>query len=127
MRAAIIENGIVTNIVLVDSLAGKIDGASANIGDTWDGATFSTPAPVVTVPRSVSKRQARLALHRAGVLVTINAAFAAMPGDAGIEARIEWEDAGDIERSSPLVGAMGSVLGMTSAQVDALFIAAAGL
>jgi hypothetical protein len=54
MQAAIIQNGIVTNLIVVDSLdilPGLIDGTGATIGDGWDGTTFfkipaPTPAPV---------------------------------------------------------------------------------
>jgi hypothetical protein len=47
-------------------------------------------------------RQARLALLGAGLLDTVNAAIAAMPGAADDAARIEWEFATTIERSNPL-------------------------
>jgi hypothetical protein len=127
MRAAIIENGVVTNIILVDSLAGKIDGANANIGDTWDGKQFATPAPVVTVPQSVTMRQARLALLGAGMLSTVSGAIAGMPGIQGEAARIEWEYARDVLRDSALIGGLMPALGMASEQIDALFIAAASL
>jgi hypothetical protein len=127
MRAAIIENGTVANIILVDSLDGQIDGANANIGDTWDGATFTTPAPAVTVPPAVTMRQARLALLGAGMLSTVNTAIAGMQGAQGEAARIEWEYARDVLRDSALIGGLMPALGMTSEQIDALFIAAASL
>ena len=44
MQAAIIENGVVINLVEADSLdvlPGLIDGAGAAIGDLWDGARFT--------------------------------------------------------------------------------------
>lgn len=54
MRAHIIENGVVTNTIEVESLdviPGLIDASSGKIGDLWDGATFTTPPEVVVIPR----------------------------------------------------------------------------
>jgi hypothetical protein len=130
MRAAVIEHGIVRNIILVDDLGmhpGLIDAAGAAIGDAWDGATFTRPPAPVDVPQSVTMRQARLALLGAGVLATVNAAIASMPGDQGEAARIEWEYARDVLRDSPLIGGLMPALGMTEQQIDQLFIAAAAL
>ena len=79
------------------------------------------------VPQSVSMRQARLALLGAGLLSTVNAAIAGMDGVEGEAARIEWEYAQDVDRGSALIGALSPLLGMTSEQLDALFIAAAAL
>lgn len=48
MKAAILENNTVTNVIVVDSLdviPGLIDGTVAGIGDTWDGTQFIKPAP----------------------------------------------------------------------------------
>jgi hypothetical protein len=83
------------------------------------------PAP--TIPQRITKRQGKLALHRAGLLAKVNAAFAAMPGDAGIEAGIEWADANDFERHSPMVESMRQLLDLTPAQVDQLFVVGASL
>lgn len=130
MRAAIIENEIVVNVVLVDdldALPGLIDGAGASIGDTWDGTSFNTPAAPVVTPSSVTMRQAKLALRRAGMLAAIDAAVAAMPGDEGDDARIEWQYGKDVERSSPLVASMMPMVGATPSQIDELFILAATL
>jgi hypothetical protein len=127
MRAAIIENGTVANIILVDSLDGQIDGANANIGDTWDGATFATPAPVVTVPPAVTMRQARLVLLGAGKLSLVNSAIASMSGAQGDAARIEWDYSNEVRRDSALIGSMKPLLGLTDAGVDSLFVMAAGL
>jgi len=82
---------------------------------------------VVAVPEVVTMRQARLALLGAGLLAQVNAAIAAMPGVAGEAARIEWEYATTVVRDSSWVQSLGSVLGLSAAQIDALFIAAAKL
>lgn len=62
-------------------------------------------------------RQARLALASNGSLEAIEAAVAAQGGAAAIE----WEYANEIERSSPLIGALAGGLGWTEEDLDALF------
>ena len=79
------------------------------------------------VPKSVTMRQARLSLMQAGLLPTVNAAIAAMTGAAGDAARIEWEYSQEVQRSRGLVMSLGTSLGMTDAQLDNLFIAAAAI
>lgn len=83
--------------------------------------------PPVAVPMAITMRQARLALLGAGLLAQVNAAIAAMPGDTGEAARIEWEYAKDVRRDSPLLAALAPALGMSSEQVDDLFVNAQGL
>ena len=94
-------------------------------------AEGNTPEPadpiVPVVPQSVTMRQARLALLGAGLLQSVDAAVAAMPGVGGDAARIEWEYALSVERGSPLVAGLSASLGLTDAQLDALFTTAAGL
>lgn len=53
MIAAVIENGVVVNRIVVDDLnafPGLVDGEACNIGDLWDGEKFTAPSP----PDSVS-------------------------------------------------------------------------
>ena len=82
-------------------------------------------APVV--PAEVTMRQARLALLGAGVLADVDAAISAMPEPTKSAARIEWEYSGAVQRHNGFVAALGPALGLTEAQIDALFIAAAKL
>ena len=96
----------------------------------WDGSGFAeivVVAPVPVIPQSATMRQARLALLGAGLLAHVNAAIEAMPGIEGEAARIEWEFASEIRRDSPLVSGLSEALGLTSEQLDALFIEAAKL
>ena len=71
--------------------------------------------------------QARLALLGAGLLATVDAAIAAMPGAEGAAARIQWEFRSTVRRDSELVAQLAPVLGLSDEQLDALFTTAAGL
>ena len=72
-------------------------------------------------------RQARLALHGAGLLAQVEAAIDALPDPPRAAARIEWDHSQTVQRSRGLVVQMGAALGMTDAQLDALFIGAAAI
>ena len=87
--------------------------------------TADENAPLV--PQSVTMRQARLALLGAGKLAMVDAAIDSMPEPNKSAARIEWEYSNEVQRHNGFVEALGPALGMTSAQIDALFIAAAKL
>lgn len=85
----------------------------------------AAPSPVV--PASVTMRQARLALLQAGKLSAVDAAIAALADPQKSEAQIEWQYASSVERGSSLVATLGPALGMTDADMDALFIMASAL
>ena len=76
-----------------------------------------------SVPQSVTMRQARLALHAAGLLPAVTAAVAT----ASEPVKIEWEFASDLRRDWPTLIALAAGLGMDDIQIDDLFIAAAKL
>lgn len=103
------------------ALASADDLAAAGIVYTPD------PPSLPVVPSAVTMRQARLALLDAGLLTSVNNAVAAMTGTAGEAARIEWEYAMDVVRTSPLVVNLSAALGLTSEQLDSLFTVAAAL
>lgn len=103
---------------------------AANVQEGWDfdGTTFTSPKALPPpVPASVTMRQARLALLKVGKLDAVNSALAAMPGETGAAARIEWEFSSTVERTRGYVGQIGVGLGMTDKQLDDLFILAATL
>lgn len=80
-------------------------------------------APAAPPVTQVTMRQARLALLAAGLLDDVEAMIA----QADRAVRIEWEYATVVDRSSPLVVTIGSALGLTDAQLDALFAEGAAL
>lgn len=81
------------------------------------------PAPPVVVPQSVSPRQIRQALTRAGLRASVEAAVAA--GDQDTKDWYEFATAFD--RSNPVVSALGAALNVSDAQLDDLWILADSL
>jgi len=85
-----------------------------------EAAIAATPQPV---PAEVPQWQARRALLAAGLLTAVEAAVAAASQDI----QITWEYAPNIVRNSPFIAAMAPALGLTDAQIDDLFRAAAAI
>lgn len=92
---------------------------ATTIGDI-DWQQSYNPGEAV-IPAEVSRFQARAALHIAGLLPSVEAALAA----ADPLAQIAWADAQVFRRDSPTINALAAAIGMTEAQIDALFIQAA--
>lgn len=72
------------------------------------------------VPFSVTPFQAKAAIFAAGLLPAVEAAIAAAPKVS----QLAWTDATEFTRDSPTIATMAAAIGLTDAQVDALFIAA---
>jgi hypothetical protein len=112
-----------------------IDGVSAD-GTIWfsPGATDQQKAAAQTaytaningldVPASVHMWQAKAALQAAGKLDAANTAVSGSNNQAIIMA---WEWAPEVSRDSPSVAAIGQAVGLQSADIDQLFIAAAAI
>lgn len=83
------------------------------------------PAP--RRPASVTMRQARLALHAAGLLSSVEAAIAALPEPDKTRALIEWEYSNEVQRTNGIVAQLGPALGLNDAQLDALFVTASAI
>lgn len=106
-----------------------VDGAPPSIDSTWDGqAWIAPPAPPPTVPQSVTRRQARSALLLAGKLSLVQPAIDAITDatQRGLM-QIEFDDSQSFDRQRPALLAMAAALGMSSADLDQLFILAATL
>lgn len=81
----------------------------------WDGSQWSEVPE--QVPASVTKRQAKLALLKAGLLDDVEAHIAGMErGD-----QIEWDDSVSFSRSSPLIEKVGGALSLSKKKIDDLF------
>lgn len=128
VEAVLTELGLAQNGMV--RIVTERDGSGAVTGCTVDPpidmagypaalAAYQAGQPGPAVPASVSRAQAKIALHRAGLLGLVKTAVAADP-----EVQIWFEDALVWERQNPHVVALGEQLIGDAAGVDALFIAA---
>ena len=136
MTTHIIIGGVVVNTIVATVAEAQaaypdavcVPADTGSIGWLWDGETLSAPPPEPpSVPSAVTMRQARLALLGAGLLDDIDAAINGLPSPQKEAARIEWEYSQEVQRHNGFVSVLAPMLGLTEAQTDALFIAAAGL
>ena len=81
----------------------------------------NAPPPGPVVPQSVTAFQAKAALLQADLLDDVENMMAD-PATPRI-VKLAWTEALTFERQSPTVVAMGSALGLTDEQLDALFVA----
>jgi len=128
MKAHIIENGLVVNTIEVDSLEfmpGLVPADEGMIGDSYDNGIFSNENAaeeiVKVVPEKVTMRQAKLALLQNNLLTSVNDTINNGTDEV---AKIEWEYSTEIERNWPSLISITESLGLTSSQVDDLFILA---
>ncbi len=98
---------------------GKVIEADVN------GLPVAVDPPPPGPPQVVSRFQARAALHLAGLLTAVEAMMADPATDA--LARLAWTDAQEFRRTSPTLLTMASALSLNDAQLDQLFITAAGI
>ena len=77
MRAAVIENGKVTNIIVVESLdifPNLIDAEGASIGDDWDGTEFiraEQPIAPPEKPRMTEEEKEQLILSQSEMIALL--------------------------------------------------------
>jgi hypothetical protein len=91
-------------------------------GNTPEPAPTPTPEEALAAERAAMRctpAQMRLTLHRMDLLTQVQAI-----ADADPEASIVWEYATVIERTSPLIDALGGPNGFTDTQIDDIFRAA---
>lgn len=114
---------------------GKVTGLYANLqpgyAEEWleedhaDVLAYRNPPP--PVPQTVSMAQARLALIGAGLFSTIDAGLKALPEPQRTTALTAWEYAPTVSRNGTLVTTLAGQFGLTEAQLNALFTAAAAI
>lgn len=95
-------------------------------GEIVDADTITwpePPAPPQPIPESVTPRQIRQAMTRAGLRTTVEAAIAAADQDTK-----DWyEFATDFRRDHPMVAALAATLNVPDADLDNLWILAGSL
>lgn len=69
----------------------------------------------------VTMRQCRLALLAAGKLADVDVAIGTLPEPDKTAAATEWEYAHEVHRASPFVALLGTAIGYTDVELDALF------
>jgi len=84
---------------------------------------------VVSVPSSISPRQIRLWFINNNILLSSVEAAINSISDSVLKEKtlVEWEYSPYVERNHPMVEALGSVLGLSSQQIDQAFIEASSL
>lgn len=118
-QSALIELGcspyLLDNVLHVEGTP-EAEAAAETLAASFDFAA-------VPVPQVVTRMQAVMALHLAGLLDTVDAMMAqAPPAD-----RIAWTHALEFRRTSPLLLSLAGALNLDAAALDALFITAAGI
>lgn len=137
-RIAIIVGGNVVNVIeaeksFADDYASKLGGiavesTTAGPGDTYSGGIFEKYIPPVIIPQEVTRRQARQALYLSGILGNVQAAIDAIPDVTQRNmVQIEWDDSLAFERTRPTLVALATALGLSSEDLDNLFIQASKL
>lgn len=76
------------------------------------------------VPMTVTMRQARLALLKAGKLSMVASVIDSLPSPDKEYVQIEWEYSQTVERNRPYVIQLGEALGLSEEELDNLFIEA---
>lgn len=95
---------------------------------TVDKITFTPPVPPLpSVPSAITMRQARLVLFTAGLIGAVQTAINSLPSPDKEKAQIEWDYSNEVLRHNGFVATLGPALGLSDAQIDALFIAGAAL
>lgn len=98
--------------------------AGGALGATLANGTWTLPAPVAIVPKSVAMWQAQTALQAAGLLTQANTAIAALNNPAVTNF---WAHAQTLDRADPILASVAASLNLTSAQLDQLFVQAGAI
>lgn len=133
MYYAQITNGVVTAVTETSGAINaphmiEIQGFDTSLlGNSYANGVFTPPPPVSNVPASITMRQARLVLFTAGLIGAVQTAINSLPSPDKEKAQIEWDYSNEVLRHNGFVATLGPALGLSEAQIDALFITGATL
>ncbi len=125
MKSLITAGGILGGFTNIESLTDSFvcDGSiyqHSVIGVATIGE-WVEPAPVPSVPNSITRFQALAALHNAGLLDSTIIAVNLAPALT----KLAWDNTATFERNNETLNALSAGMGLSSTQLDDLFIAGA--
>ena len=125
MKYAIIENNKIVNIAVSDEALESNwilleDGFC--IGDEYIDGKFIKFIPPIEVPQTITPLQSKLQLRELGLLDEVDTLVA-----TDRKVQLYWEYALTIERNNEILLSMATQLGLTSEQLDDMFIQASKL
>lgn len=126
MKFAIVNEDVVVNIAEAPDEFGIandwIASETAKIGDAWDGESFTTPIPVQIIPESVTALQGLLALEEQGLSQAYEEWASSnertFVEKAFINKAITWK------RTDPVLQEGAAALGLSTEDLDSLFLLA---
>ncbi len=90
--------------------------------------TYVAPAPPAPkVPSVIANWRAQAVLSIAGILPAVDAALDSLPEPSRTIALAAWNGGAEVHRNGPTVAAAIAALGLSDAEVDAMFLQAASL
>ena len=125
MKYAIIENNKIVNIgVSNEALASNwiLLKGDFGIGDEYIDGKFIKFIPPIEVPQTITPLQSKLQLRELGLLDEVDTLVA-----TDRKVQLYWEYALTIERNNEVLLSMSEQLGLTSEQLDDMFIQASKL
>ena len=147
MYYAVVENNKVINVIVADADFVSVyeannptyqcveydefnedDTKVARIGELYVDGKFVSEAHPTIVPQSITMRQCRLQLISMGLDDDVEMAIEAItdPTQKKI-VRIEWEYATTVDRHNGWIETLGDTFGLTSEQLDQMFVEASGI
>lgn len=94
---------------------------SVKVGDSYENGVFTPYTPLVVVPSAITPLQARKILRQNNLYTAVQSYLAGQSD----EVQDEWEYALEIRRDNTTLLQAADALGLTSQQLDQMFIAAA--
>jgi hypothetical protein len=136
MKYAHIKNNVAIDVIQTDpfmvfvpSYAQQFEEVdeSCCVGMVLEDGVWVIPPVIIPIPQEITMRQARLVLLERGLLANVQPAIDSLPEPNKTKAQIEWEYSNALQRDNPFVTTLGTALGLSSDDIDNLFITASRL